>query len=105
MTHSKAKWLQIFLSGSDTFPLRNPEKYETESQTLSSFKYVMKLTGEVFLQARHLVNRWQIFHSYRSESTGLALAVFNDLKPTVSSAIMNETIPARIKSHTVISIR
>ncbi len=51
---------------------------EQKSQTLSSFRYVMKLTGEVHLKARHLVNRRQIFHSYRSESTGLAVAALID---------------------------
>jgi len=78
MTHSKAKWLSIFYPDRKSSRFEVQKIMEQKSQTLFSFSYVTKLTGEVHQQATHLVTRWQIFHSYRSESTGLAAAALTD---------------------------
>jgi len=78
MTHSQAKWLPIFYPDRKSSRFEIHEVREQKSQTLSSFKYIMKLTCEVHYQAIHLVNRRQIFHSYRRESTGLAVAALMD---------------------------
>jgi hypothetical protein len=78
MTHSKAKWLPIFYPDRISSRFGIHEVREQKSQTLFSFGYVVKLTGEVHYQTIHLVKPWQIFHSYRRESTGLAVAALMD---------------------------
>jgi hypothetical protein len=93
MTHSKTKWLTIFFIWKGYLLHLGIENYETEGQTLFIFKYVMKLIGgqtlfifkyvmkligELSQQATLVVNRWHILHSYRSESTGLAVAALMD---------------------------